>query len=1110
MEPTPSPPEDGAVQPDAPATRRPKRQRSRSLGGWVSRSLGMLWRLGIAVPISGALFLLTAPDTVSGPTALGAQASRLAADQGQPLRIERLRLDGLGFVADGVAYGSLQAERIQMRAQWVDLEELPVILSLHLTRPSGLIQVDQTGALSLMGVDLSPSQPMPSEPAAEAPPLALPTIESLRVDGGALTLLTPEGPVVATLDASGQVKGQGISAAGTLRLIHDTGRAYLSGAVTLDGQGSLRNLALDGTVRLPEIAPLAILAGLPGVRGALALDARLRSDGTRVLGDAELGLIVSGEGGLLEAGSLQGRFAVTGRLGERAAVSVSLPQPLGVRAVLSPAGLALLGPEMANLSQSGAISAALHPVGSAPIALIGVEAGQLSAQVGLGLEAEAFGGRLSLPHVGISSRSAGGWRAALVGPVSLAVPGAILAPLLPPEWDVGAAETVSVRLGQDKPLAEALLDDEAEITLRGSGPMAVAAGDVSLFSAEAVGVVQEPGGAARLQMTGARLPRVPGLERGSLTLGAGQVVLTKFGLAGVAQGVTLEGLAIPGLDAAVDARFQRASLTDLPQGGRLAALEAAHLTTRMDGSLVALGPVSATLSQASDGTGQVTFAAEGRLNPAGRQGTAVQITADGTALLTPDTITASPALCISAQGLPVEEGRTRQCPSVTLTHQRQSGRSTLALTLASQRLALAPALPGAQLSLPVTALTLVTEPGSAPSLSLSAPGVDLRLADPPLSLTGLTLRAEMTPAVDLRLTQGRLTHRDDPAWFVPLSLTARLRAPTLGAPLSVSLRAEGVDRALIVEANGSLDAATGSGQVDWTIFEILFEPAVRTLDQVSPLLSGMVTTLTGRFSATGRIRLQRWVPRVSTRLTVMDMGLVRNALTASGINGTVAIDSLSPLKVTIPQTVTLGLIDVGVPLTGGRLTFRVDGNDIALDEARFAWLGGLVLGGGAQLNIARQTSTLTLRAQNLSLTQLLQEVDVPGLTGDGLVNGSLPIRWEDNRLQVVDGVLRATDGVLRYQPQQGASPFAGAGAQAQLVEEALRHLNYKELVIRLNGQEGAAQQITLAVDGSNPDFQRGRPVRLTVNLEGALDRLLQNAIDSQSVGRLIERSREGQ
>jgi hypothetical protein len=122
----------------------------------------------------------------------------------------------------------------------------------------------------------------------------------------------------------------------------------------------------------------------------------------------------------------------------------------------------------------------------------------------------------------------------------------------------------------------------------------------------------------------------------------------------------------------------------------------------------------------------------------------------------------------------------------------------------------------------------------------------------------------------------------------------------------------------------------------------------------------------------------------------------------------------------------------------------------------------------------------------VDLAQLLAIVNLDGLSGSGEIRGRIPIARRGPAIEIRDARLEATEagGVVRYRPATGAEGLAGSGLEVLL--GALHDLHYERLQLDVNGEALGEVVLVLALHGSNPEFEGGRPVQYNLTVTSHL------------------------
>jgi len=296
--------------------------------------------------------------------------------------------------------------------------------------------------------------------------------------------------------------------------------------------------------------------------------------------------------------------------------------------------------------------------------------------------------------------------------------------------------------------------------------------------------------------------------------------------------------------------------------------------------------------------------------------------------------------------------------------------------------------------------------------------------------------------------------------------------------------------------HGRHDMPTGAGQASIRMKPTFFGPDAAEFTALFPIAHQWIGQLTGTVGVKARISWGEGSDAGKAEVLLKDVALDSGAVTASGINAVLTADRLSPLRLPAGQTVSIGLMNAGVPLTDGEIQFGVRGDTLSVTKAEWNWAGGTLRAAPfeAGMNVADQT--IVLEAEDVDLRQLLSLAAIDGLSASGSLSGSLPVHISPDAVSIESGRLETTGpGSLRYDPDHPPAFLAGnPGSSTDMLLKALTDFRYDSLVLTVNGQAGGEMTLSFAIRGSNENFYDGYPVALNLNVGGALDTILRRGL----------------
>ncbi|CAO3422834.1 hypothetical protein [Azospirillum endophyticum] len=397
--------------------------------------------------------------------------------------------------------------------------------------------------------------------------------------------------------------------------------------------------------------------------------------------------------------------------------------------------------------------------------------------------------------------------------------------------------------------------------------------------------------------------------------------------------------------------------------------------------------------------------------------------------------------------------------------------------------------------------------GEAPLLRWApdALTVAAELQAPQLDAPASSLRAEK---IVLRLeldgngrrvdgSVGRLTNSAKPMPVVPLGVTLQA-AQARGGAWTIGGTAKGTNGLPTITFDGTHDQATGTGRLEAVVKPIRLVPDGPGLAAVSPLAATFLEKASGTLSGKATAAWNAKGLTTAGQAVVKDLAGAAGPVTVAGVSGTVVLSSLSPPVIPPGQKLSVGLLDVGIPLTDGTLLFGYGRNGrLDVDRAEWRWAGGVLRAEPFELKPDTPKGTVTLHADGIDAAKLLELIAVDGLEASGKLAGTLPVVFADETVTLNGGVLEsAGPGTLRYDPAKPPAGLKGEeGSPTAMLMGALTDFRYDTLRITIDGQAGGELSAGFSLRGSNPSFYDGYPVALNLKLSGALDRILRQNLD---------------
>ncbi|HSA80920.1 MAG TPA: YdbH domain-containing protein [Geminicoccaceae bacterium] len=394
-------------------------------------------------------------------------------------------------------------------------------------------------------------------------------------------------------------------------------------------------------------------------------------------------------------------------------------------------------------------------------------------------------------------------------------------------------------------------------------------------------------------------------------------------------------------------------------------------------------------------------------------------------------------------------------------------------------------------------------------------GGQLSLPDTQISLAGIAtevvLAADgLAPNQTIPLTIASVSHDGAPGWFAPLAVSGTVRPGA--AAIVFDARLSRSQDGLTLTARGRHELAAGRGRAEVKLAPLVFAEGQRQPGRLAPVLGNLLADVTGTVALDGTLG---WGSGkgvdADLALLVDDLAFTTGPTRFSKINGVVAIDRLWPLTTPPGQQLAIGLLDLGLPLTGGLIAFQLLPEPaLAVERLRWDFAGGTVSAAPFRVGSATSDIMATLSADRLDLAQLFALTRLDGLSGEGTIRGTLPIRVTGVEAVIVGGELKSDGpGWLRYRPDAAPAALQAGGENVSLLLQALENFRYEALRITLDGRTDAEMDIGLHVQGANPELYDGYPIEFNLDLEGELANILRSGLATYQIPERIREQMQG-
>ncbi len=231
-------------------------------------------------------------------------------------------------------------------------------------------------------------------------------------------------------------------------------------------------------------------------------------------------------------------------------------------------------------------------------------------------------------------------------------------------------------------------------------------------------------------------------------------------------------------------------------------------------------------------------------------------------------------------------------------------------------------------------------------------------------------------------------------------------------------------------------------------------------------------------------------------LQLRDAALSWERAQIQGLQTTLQLDALSPLRGRIQLVAPRGELATGTPITDLKVDLALSARELTVHALHAGVLGGTLRSGPLSLPWPLSDQSLPLEIQQLDLGQLLALFKIQGLSGSGQLDGVLPLAYRDGGVEINDGQLSSRGtGSLKYAPALSIPDNLGL--------LALRDFQFRQFGVHLGYASNGAYRTQATLEGKNPELYNGYPIRFKLNINGELPGLFRSALFSGDFNRHI-------
>ncbi len=361
----------------------------------------------------------------------------------------------------------------------------------------------------------------------------------------------------------------------------------------------------------------------------------------------------------------------------------------------------------------------------------------------------------------------------------------------------------------------------------------------------------------------------------------------------------------------------------------------------------------------------------------------------------------------------------------------------------------------------------------------------------------VAFNADHTGQTKLSLEMPSLRHAVPRPAITPLQ--GNVEIATSGSTITLLANITEPGGNLVIAFDGRHDTARDQGSGNLQLYPIIFLEDGLQPTRLLPLLANRLGPTQGQFRMAGPITWSDGRLASALDLTVSDFSTSWDGIEMLGVNSVITFDALLPPSTPPGQLVAIRGIDLGLPLTDGLLSVRLDRDgQPLLENAVFQWAGGSVRVASSHLPDTGAL-LLNLDIDGIELDQLLELTpERANLEATGRLNGRIPVVMRDGAFVITEGWLESTfdGGTLTYRPENLESALLAGGPGVKLLLDALDDFAYSRLRVDLTGRGDGQTDLRFRIRGANPAVYGGSEFELNLSITGKLEQILRETYEA--------------
>lgn len=327
---------------------------------------------------------------------------------------------------------------------------------------------------------------------------------------------------------------------------------------------------------------------------------------------------------------------------------------------------------------------------------------------------------------------------------------------------------------------------------------------------------------------------------------------------------------------------------------------------------------------------------------------------------------------------------------------------------------------------------------------------------------------------------------------------------------------DAVDKAVELEAAGHYQISDGTIQAKFSLQPVSFTTSGFVLSQLLDNWSYPFDVNSGQLHLNGKLTWQKKL-RMEGRLQLDKLGGRYKDIAFAGLSSDLAFAKDEGFRTIRDAWLKVDLVEPGFPVEKLNADFALLARPNALlpavDLKKFhaGLLGGKVKLTPFIFDMQGDNNAFVVQLEQLGLNEIMALEKQQGLAGTGILDGEIPIAYSSKGLLVKQGHLtaRPPGGVIRFTPDERVAAMAQSNTSVEMVVKVLKNFEYQVLNMKSDYQRGGDLLLRIQLQGKNPDWQNGLPVRLNLNLQENIPALLRSLQLSDDISERMQNYYEG-